>query len=53
MIRPTSELATHVEILARDLESIERTTFQRRMLPALELELIMMRREIGAMKGLL
>jgi hypothetical protein len=50
--RPASELAAHLEVLARDLEAIERATFQRRMMPALELELITMRREIGAMKGL-
>ena len=52
MIRPLAELALHLEDLARDIESIERLTFQRRMLPALELEVITMRREIGAMKGL-
>ena len=52
MTHSTSELAAHVERLAAELESIERTTYQRRMTPALELELITMRREIGAMKGL-
>ena len=52
MIRPASELATCLEDLTRDLDAIERLTFQRRMMPALELELITMRREIGAMKGL-
>ena len=50
MIRPIAELALHLEDLARDLEVTERLAYQRRMLPALELELITMRREIGAMK---
>lgn len=52
MTRPIAELALHLEDLARDLEATERLTFQRRMSPALELELITMRREIGAMKGI-
>lgn len=52
MIRPIAELALYLEDLTRDLEAIERTTYQRRMMPALELELITMRREIGAMKAM-
>lgn len=51
MNRPIAELALHLEDLARGLEATERLTFQRRMSPALELELIMMRREIDVMKG--
>lgn len=50
MTRPLAELASCLEDLARELEATERLTFQRRMSPALELELIAVRREIGAMK---
>lgn len=48
MSRPADELALHLDAIARDIEQVERATFQRRMLPTLELELITMRREIGA-----
>jgi hypothetical protein len=52
MNRPAHELALHLDAIARDLEQVERVAFQRRMVPALELELVTMRREIGAMKGM-
>jgi len=52
MTRPATELALHLEDLARDLEVTERLTFQRRMLPSLELELITMRCELKHAKGI-
>jgi hypothetical protein len=53
MSRSSTELATHIAALAIEVEVIERATYRRRMSHALELELITMRREIGAMKGLI
>ncbi len=46
------EMATHLDAMANELESIERAAFQRRMLPALELESITMRREMACVRGL-
>lgn len=52
MTRPIAELALHLEDLTRELEATERLTFQRRMSPALELELITMRCELKHAKGI-
>lgn len=52
MSRPATELALYIEAIARDLEATERETYRRRMMPALELELITMRAELKHAKGL-